>query len=463
MATGFSVMDALNKNSKAGAEDQSPKAKFRTKDISIFKMYRNSMNFYKIKDIEELAGDILTFGLKQNLELIYAPSEEGEYRIIAGERRWEALKLLVSKGHKEFEIATCKLSSPQDEDEEQVEIIIANSYREKTILDLIEEEQRLKTSLERMRAAGRTVKGYDLNSGRLRDVIANMLKMSKTKIAQIESINNNLIPEFKEEMRKERLTFSAAYELSGMTSEKQRELLERFIEKGELSFKEIKELKEETDENIKGQMNLEEMLQEPGESREGQREEERQQETEVSDSDTENKKPEETAEETEPTEEYQQPHPDKIDSLCYSCLMYMNCNVRSATCLKCDQYVNKAEAEKTEDQKYSEEQNRLDKETAKKLREIEDQEKMNHLPSKEEGQQVHEIRLAAMYFEDIKSGKLPFLLRKNDRRYKEGDLLKLMEFQDGRNTGRTLEALITFLLEDNTGLEDDYCILGIKA
>lgn len=458
MATGFSVMDALNKNSKAGAEDQSPKAKFRTKDISIFKMYRNSMNFYKIKDIEELAGDILTFGLKQNLELIYAPGEEGEYRIIAGERRWEALKLLVSKGHKEFEIATCKLSSPQDEDEEQVEIIIANSYREKTILDLIEEEQRLKTSLERMRAAGRTVKGYDLNSGRLRDVIANMLKMSKTKIAQIESINNNLIPEFKEEMRKERLTFSAAYELSGMTSEKQRELLERFMEKGELSFKEIKELKEGKEEDVKGQMTLEEVL-EP----EMQQETEGQQETEVPDSDTENKKPEETAEETEPTEEYQQPHPDKIDSLCYSCQKYMKCNVSSSTCLKCGQYVNKAEAEKTEEQKYSEEQDRLDKETAKKLREIEDREKMNHLPSKEEGQQVHEIRLAAMYFEDIKSGKLPFLLRKNDRGYKEGDLLKLMEFQDGRNTGRMIEALITFLLEDNTGLEDDYCILGIKA
>ena len=35
MATGFSVMDALNKNSKAGI-DESPKARFRTKDISIF-------------------------------------------------------------------------------------------------------------------------------------------------------------------------------------------------------------------------------------------------------------------------------------------------------------------------------------------------------------------------------------------------------------------------------------------
>lgn len=69
MAAGFSVKDALNKNSKAGI-DESPRARFRTKDISIFKMYRNDMNFYSVEQIEELAGDILMYGLKQNLEEI---------------------------------------------------------------------------------------------------------------------------------------------------------------------------------------------------------------------------------------------------------------------------------------------------------------------------------------------------------------------------------------------------------
>ena len=34
MAAGWSVMDALNKNSKAAAEEK-PKARFRTRDISI--------------------------------------------------------------------------------------------------------------------------------------------------------------------------------------------------------------------------------------------------------------------------------------------------------------------------------------------------------------------------------------------------------------------------------------------
>ena len=244
MATGFSVMDALNKNSKAGIEE-TPKARFRTKDISIFKMYRNEMNFYSIAAVEELAGDILTFGLKQNLELVYEPCEKGEYRIVAGERRWLALKMLVSKGYKEFEMATSKLTTPQDADEEQVEIIIANAYRNKSVADMIEEEKRLKESLEKMKAAGKQIKGYDLTSGRLRDVIASMLHMSKTKVAQIEAVNNNLIPEWKEELKSERLTFSAAYELSGMSEGEQREALGKFKESGELSHKDIKTMKEE--------------------------------------------------------------------------------------------------------------------------------------------------------------------------------------------------------------------------
>lgn len=71
-----------------------------------------------------------------------------------------------------------------------------------------------------------------------------MLHVSKTKIAQIEAINNNLIPEWKEELKKERLTFSAAYELSGMTEDEQRETLGKFSETGELTHKVVKDMKE---------------------------------------------------------------------------------------------------------------------------------------------------------------------------------------------------------------------------
>ena len=432
MAAGFSVKDALNKNSKAGI-DESPRARFRTKDISIFKMYRNTMNFYSVKDIEELAGDILLSGLKQNLELVYAPCDKGEYRIVAGERRWEALKYLVSKGYKDFELATSKLTTPQDDDEEQVEIIIANAYRTKTISDMIEEETRLKASLERMKAAGKKIKGYDLQSGRLRDVISSMLHMSKTKIAQIEAVNNNLIPEWREELKKERLTFSAAYELSGMTEDEQREALGKFAETGELTHKEVKDMKEA---KAAGQQ--------------------------VSESDTAESSM--NPPEVRAGDDYETPHPEGITSICYSCTEYETCNVKTGTCTSCDQYNNRAEAYKTDEQRYSEEQDAIDRETKKKLREMEQEEKMQSLPSdtQETGQKVHQIRLAKPYFDDVANGIKTFELQKNDRGYKKGDILEMMEFADGKNTGRMVKVLVTYILEDYTGIEDGYCIMATK-
>lgn len=246
---------------------------------------------------------------------------------------------------------------------------------------MVEEETRLKASLERMREAGKKVKGYDLQSGRLRDVIAAMLHVSKTKIAQIESVNNNLIPEFKEELKKDGITFSAAYELSGMTEEEQTKALKEYESRGgELSHKDVKGMKAG-----KAPETAEETNTEPPET------------------------PEAAA-----GEEYQTPHPEGITSICYSCTEYETCNVKTGTCTKCDQYKNRTEAYKTEEQRYSEEQERIDRETKKKLREKEEAKKMEHLPSdslkKEE--QVHQIRLASQYFEDVRCGKKPFELRK---------------------------------------------------
>lgn len=99
------------------------RASFRTKNISIKKMYSNDANFYSMPDIEKLAQDIYVFGLIENLEVVYAPCERGDYRITAGERRWRALSLLVEQGHTEFELATCQIQAPQSENEERLRLI----------------------------------------------------------------------------------------------------------------------------------------------------------------------------------------------------------------------------------------------------------------------------------------------------------------------------------------------------
>ena len=118
--------------------------------------------------------------------------------------------------------------------------------------------------------------------------------------------------------------------------------------------------------------------------------------------------------------------------------------------------------EQTEEQKYNSEQARIDRETKKKLQEMEDEEKMEHLPS-DDGPKVHSIKLASNYYNDVVSGRKSFELRKNDRGYREGHKLELLEFADGRHTGRVIRADIVYMLEDYTGLEEGFCILGIRV
>lgn len=441
----WNVMEQLNKNAqKAAVGDETPKARFRTKDINIKKLYSNDKNFYSVTDIEPLAQKILLVGLIENLEVVHDPCDRGEYRITAGERRWRALKLLVEQGYTDFEMVTCQIQTPASADEEMLRLIIANDYRNKTVADILEEEKQLKDILQRMKQEGRTIKGYKLDSGRLRDVIAKMLQMPATKIAQIESINKHLIPEFAEELKEGRLTFSAAYEISGMNEEAQAEMLERYQENG-LTFKEVKEIKKQQEEKaaseqIEGQMTLDD---------EGQ----------LADDDEDIEEAEDDADDQD-EEEWEDAHPESITSLCYSCQRYSECNVKTGTCQSCDQYVNKAEAEKTEEERYNEEQDAIDRETKKKLRQQEDEEKIQQLPSQQE-KKVHDVKLGTTFFDDVKTGRKTFELRKNDREYKEGDTIVMHEYKDGTTTGRTIEKKIVYMLEDFTGLEDGYCILGL--
>ena len=344
----WNVIDQLNQNAAAAVIDDSPKASFRTKNISIKKMYSNDANFYSMPDIEKLAQDIYVFGLIENLEVVYAPCERGDYRITAGERRWRALSLLVEQGHTEFELATCQIQAPQSENEERLRLIVANAYRNKTITDILEEERQLKEILQDMKKSGQTLKGYRLDSGRLRDVIADMLRMPASKVGQIESINKHLIPEFTTELKEGRLTFTAAYEISGMSQEAQEKILDRYRENG-LTFKEVKEIKKQQEEEaaaaqIEGQLEIAPDGSLPGMSDEyisESQEESVQRETQM---------PEEIQ------DEYYDAHPESITSICYSCTRYTECNVKTSTCLNCDRYVDKSEAEKTPEQRYDEEQ-----------------------------------------------------------------------------------------------------------
>lgn len=252
----FSIADMLNAQTKAEAT-KIPSAHFRTEDISIKRMYRNKENRYNLYNIEELASNIQAVGLRQNLEVIYDPCEEGDYRILSGERRWLALNMLVDEGCKEYEIVTCKVSCPQDEDMERLELMATNSYREKNNEDLLMEVKEATATFRNLKERGQNVPGYDLQSGRIRDIVASFLGLSKTKVAQIECINNNLFERLKSLLKQDKIPFSVAYEAAGLNSKLQVKVVRKYYENGKVTLKDIKDIKQEYEEkNIPGQIEM---------------------------------------------------------------------------------------------------------------------------------------------------------------------------------------------------------------
>ncbi len=263
MQSRYSALSSFNSKTSMNI-DTSNYSNWNTRNILLDQIYSNDKNFYEQEGIEEKAKEILSVGLINHPVVKYAPSPEGAYELIDGERRWRALKLLVERGYSKFESVTCRIVNVDNEHEESIMMIIANSSRQKSVSTLIREAQMLKSELQYMRDNGLKLNGYDLESGRIRDVVASIMNTSKTKIAEYEAVGNNLIEEFKEILDKNNITFSAAYQISKLLPEEQNDLFELYKEQGELTYKYVsdyvKSKKEEHEhEQLPGQMSVEDV------------------------------------------------------------------------------------------------------------------------------------------------------------------------------------------------------------
>lgn len=400
----FGINDILNAKSKAGTAAGTTD-KYKEIYLSPYEVEAAEENTHQnLEGIEELADSFLHVGQEQPTVLARV---NGVYKIIDGHRRNAANIFNLERGHKEYEKVLYRYKD-MSEAMYELSLLAGNGYTQPlTAYEKTRLVERTKAALIRAKEED----GLEIQ-GKMRDLIAAMLNESSTNVARMESINNNATPEVKEQLKSGNMGITAAYEAAKLPPEEQKDIA----------------AKAAAGENIRAK----EIAEKVAEKKAG--------------------------------DDYETPHPESITSLCYSCQRYKDCNVKTGTCEKCDQYINKAEAEKTDEQRYSDEQDRIDRQTKKKLQERADNEKMEHLPS-EEGREhkQHEIKLAAMYYEDVASGKKSFELRKNDRGYKVGDSLKMLEFKDGVQTGRTIDADIIYMLEEYTGLTEGYCILGIRV
>lgn len=239
MSKKFSIsegmLNGISKNVKKVTELEA-KEGFKLEYIDINKIHRSEKNFYEIIDIDDLAEDIKINGLNHNL--VVRPTENGTYELISGERRYTALSKLVNEGNKQFASVPCKIVELNDLDAEIVLIQANAQTRELSESEKLKQVQRLSELYKAKKANGEKV-------GKIREVIANDLKLSPTQVGRYERINNNLIPELKELLEQGNLSTSNASEFSTLSEESQKGILEILNKNIYLSKEEAISLKQE--------------------------------------------------------------------------------------------------------------------------------------------------------------------------------------------------------------------------
>lgn len=73
---------------------------------------------------------------------------------------------------------------------------------------------------------------------------------------------------------------------------------------------------------------------------------------------------------------------------------------------------------------------------------------------------IHELKILPEYFTAVTSGIKRFEIRKNDRGYNVGDILRLNEYEKGKYTGNVHVVEITYITD--YAQQNNFVVLGIK-
>lgn len=463
-AKKFNLTELLNQRSKEAGEQQRTEqqqaaagAEVVTSEegvsstADIYDLIPSKGNFYSVEDVQDLKQSIELLGVLQPL-LVTEEEENGKRRIIAGHRRRLAVMQLVDEGKDRFRRVPILIKPKKNAILDRLALIMANRFREKTdwerMTEALETEKLVLELKDSMNIPGRT-----------RDLLAEIIETSPAQLGRYKAIYNNIIAELMAEFKANRIVVSVIYEASGLPEDYQKQAAEIFRENEVLTLADVKQLKKnyEASQQIPGQMDINQL--------QGQPEEPQTQES-TADGETDVQQEETAAEGTgeaaEQQPEYVDPQPESMTSLCYSCTHYEECHDKTATVTNCNAYENRREAQKTDEERYNEEQAAIDRETQKKLREMQQEEKMQHLPSDERKEKTIRVSPDKMKAVAIDHTR-PYMILKNDD-YREGDTVKLIEFAEGRATGNTADMKIICMDDDTTSsaLEDGYCVIALR-
>ena len=178
-------------------------------------------NFYSIDGIGELADSIAAVGL---LDPIRVRPFEGKFMIVSGHRRCAAILLIRDGGSEQFKAGVpCIVEYGEASDAmRKLRLIFANSAtRQLSSAELSKQAEEVTRLLYELQEQGVQ---FD---GRMRDHVAEACRVSKSKIARLHAIRENLKPELLACYDQGRINESAAYELQKLPMDVQRYLADK--------------------------------------------------------------------------------------------------------------------------------------------------------------------------------------------------------------------------------------------
>lgn len=193
--------------------------------VPISQIRTNKFNFYKVEDVTDLAESIKLNGLLAPLDVF--AQDDGQYRLFSGHRRFKALRELhEASNFKDWVKIPCIVyEDPKDEAKEELMLIHANSTgRVLSPYETSQQAKRIKALLVQLKQ-----NGTDL-PGRMRDIVAEELKISASKLARLEAIGKNLLfPGWAECWQKNIIGESIAYEISQLSKAEQGKLWDAMV------------------------------------------------------------------------------------------------------------------------------------------------------------------------------------------------------------------------------------------
>ena len=167
-------------------------------------------NFYQLEGIAQLADNIALCNLQQPIRV--RQKEDGRYIIVSGHRRRAALEMLVADGYEKFREAACIVERDEVSPAlQQLRLIYANANtRKMTPAEISEQAQQVEKLLYQLKE-----EGYDF-PGRMRDHVAEAVGQSKSKLARLKVIRENLDDSWVDAWKDGSLTESQAYALAQM-------------------------------------------------------------------------------------------------------------------------------------------------------------------------------------------------------------------------------------------------------